>query len=108
MENHNQNVEHENNVQEPVGFWSGMLAGSLIGGLAGATAMLLLAPQSGKRTRAKLQKQSNELREQAADTVEGAVDQARGAARQITHDVRKQAVELEQRGQAILAGEKAR
>ncbi len=104
----NHNHEQENDANGPGAFGIGMLAGSLIGGLAGATAMLLLAPQSGKRTRAKLQRQSHELREQAADTVGDAVDQARDAARQITHDVRKQAVELEHRGQAMLAGEKAR
>jgi gas vesicle protein len=102
------NDEHENDANGPGGFGVGMLTGTLIGGLAGATAMLLLAPQSGKRTRAKLQRQSHELREQAADTVEDAVDQARGAARQITHDVRKQAEELEQRGQKMLDGQKGR
>jgi gas vesicle protein len=84
------NHEHANAANGPGGFGVGILAGALIGGLAGATAMLLLAPQSGKRTRAKLQRQSHELREQAADTVEDAVDQARDTARQITHDVRKQ------------------
>lgn len=102
------NNEHENDVNGPGGAWAGMLAGLLIGGLAGATAMLLLAPQSGKRTRAKLQKQSHELRKQTAETVEDTLAQARGTARQITHDVRKQAEELEQRGQAILAGQNGR
>ena len=48
MENHNHNAEHENNAQEPGGFGIGLLSGLLIGGLAGAVAMLLLAPQSGK------------------------------------------------------------
>ena len=80
----------------------GLLAGLLVGGLAGATAMLLLAPQSGKKTRAQIQQNSIELRDQTVKTVEGAVAQARGKARQITDDVREQAGELQQRGQDVL------
>lgn len=102
MDNHN----HNNDASEPGDFWAGLLAGLLIGGLAGAVALLLLAPQSGKKTRAKLQRQSHKLREQTAETMEDAVAQVRGTARQITHDVRKQAEKLEQRGQALLAEQK--
>ena len=80
----------------------GLLAGLLLGGLAGATAMLLLAPQSGKKTRAQIQQNSIELRDQTVKTVEGAVAQARGKARQITDDVREQAGDLQQRGQSML------
>ena len=90
MDDHN--YEHENEAHEPRGAWVGpligLLIGLLIGGLAGAVTMLLLAPNSGKRTRAKLQRQSHELREQTAETVEEAMAQARGKARQITHDIR--------------------
>jgi gas vesicle protein len=92
----NHNYEHENEAHEPRGSWAGLLIGGLligllVGGLAGAVAMLLLAPQSGKRTRAKLQRQGAELREQAAETMGDAVEQARDKAHQITQDVRKQA-----------------
>ena len=45
----NHNHEDDNDAGEPGGFWVGLLAGLLIGGLAGAVAMLLLAPQSGKK-----------------------------------------------------------
>ncbi|MCX6027859.1 MAG: YtxH domain-containing protein [Chloroflexi bacterium] len=106
MVNHNYNHEQDNDASEPGGFWAGLLAGLLIGGLAGALALLLLAPRSGKKTRAKLQRQSHELRKQTAETVEDAVAQARGKARHITHDVRRQAHDLEQRGQAMLDGQK--
>jgi gas vesicle protein len=58
-------------------FLAGLLVGLLAGGLAGAGAMLLLAPQSGRRTRAKIQRKSAELREQTADTVEELLEQAR-------------------------------
>ena len=91
----NHNYEHQNDAYEPAGAWvgplAGLLAGLLIGGLAGAMAMLFLAPQSGKKSRAKIQQLGHELREQTAETVEGAVAQVRVKAGQITHDVRKQA-----------------
>ena len=91
MDNHNHDLEndaHETGVSL-VGLLAGMLISLLIGGLTGALVMLLVAPQSGKRTRAKLHRQSAEWREQAAETVDDAVAQARDKARQITHDVSK-------------------
>ena len=80
----------------------GLLAGLLVGGLAGTGAMLLLAPQSGKETRAQIQQKSIELRDQTVKTVEGAVAQARGKARQITDDVHEQTEALKQRGQDVI------
>ena len=82
----NDNYEHEPGGSL-AGLLAGLLIGLLIGGLTGAVAMLLLAPQSGKRTRAKLYRQGAEWREQAADTVGDAVASARDKAHQITHDV---------------------
>ena len=68
----NHNYEHDNDAYEPAGSWVGplvgLLVGLLIGGLAGAMAMLFLAPQSGKKTRAKIEQLGHELREQTADT----------------------------------------
>jgi gas vesicle protein len=96
MYNHHQ--ENGNNAKYVWGF----LAGLLVGGLAGAGAMLLLAPQSGKKTRAQIRQNSIELRDQTVKTVEGGVAQARGKARQITDDVREQTGELQQRGQDML------
>jgi len=93
MDNHNH--EHENVVNQLESF----LAGLLIGGLAGAVAMLLLAPQSGEKTRTQIQQKSIELRDRAVKNVEDAVAQTRTKARQITADVREKADELEQRGQ---------
>ena len=96
------NHDHENGVNQVGGF----LAGLLIGGLAGAVAMLLLAPQSGKRTRTQIQLKSMELREQTAEAVEDALKQTRTQARQIRADVREKADELQQRGQAVLDEQK--
>jgi gas vesicle protein len=106
----NHNYEHENHAYEPEGSWAemltGLLAGLLIGSLAGATAMLFLAPQSGKETRAKMQQLGYELRAQTGEAMDDAVAQVRVKAGQITHDVRKQAEEPEQPGQAMLDGQK--
>ena len=78
----NHNHEHENDAHGPLGSWivlmAGMLIGWLIGGLTGALAMLLLAPQSGKKTRAKIKRQSRKLREQATDTMEDAAGIGQG------------------------------
>ena len=43
------------------------LAGFIIGGLIGAGAALLMAPQSGEETRAYIKDKSIELRDQAAE-----------------------------------------
>ena len=91
MNNHNH--ELENDARESGASWFGLLAGMLIslliGGLTGALVMLLVAPQSGKRTRAKIHRQSAEWREQAADTMGDVVASARDKTHQITHDVSK-------------------
>ena len=102
----NQNYEHEIEAHEQGGYRVGLLAGLLIGGLAGAVAMMLLAPQSGKRTRAKIQRKSIELREHTADTVDDALAQARVETRRIKHDVREKAEELERRGHEMLDEQK--
>lgn len=96
MSKQNHTKEYTTDDPEPRGFRVGVLtgllaglpAGMLIGGLAGAATMLFLAPQSGKRTRAKLQRQSQQLREQAADTMEDVVTQALDKADRLTHSVR--------------------
>ena len=73
--------------------------GLLLGGLIGSAAMLLLAPQSGKKTRAQLEDNSIELRDQVSQTVQDTAKLARGKARDLSGAIRKQARELERRGQ---------
>jgi len=102
MKNHSS--KSEVNGSHPQSFFAGML----IGGLAGAGAMLLLAPQSGKRTRAKLQVKGVELREQATEAVEDAIGQVRGQAHRITTDVQHKAEALQHRGQDMLDEQVAR
>lgn len=80
----------------------GVLAGLLVGGLAGATAMLLRAPQSGKKTRSQIRRKSSDLRKQTVDTVEGAVAQTRDTAGKVTDDVRDRVGELQKGGHDML------
>ena len=54
-----------------------VLVGMLIGGLAGALTMLLLAPQSGKDTRTQIQKKGIELRDRTTGMVEDTLAQVR-------------------------------
>lgn len=98
MKNTNQEYEHQDstNGAKPV------LAGLLIGGLAGAGAMLLLAPQSGKETRTLIQQKTFELRDRTMETVDDAVEQIKSKTHQITEDVRGKAEEVQQQGQDIL------
>jgi len=86
----------------------GFLAGILMGGLAGAAAALLLAPQSGQRTRSKIQHAGNELRDQAVTGVEDVMAQARASGRQFSTSVQKQVAELQERGEAIVEEQKER
>lgn len=86
----------------------GFFAGLLVGSLAGAGAMLLLAPQSGKRTRAQIQRQSRELRDHATDSIQDTMAQARVKAHQINADVRDQVGELQERGQNMFTEQKER
>jgi gas vesicle protein len=102
MDKHNQ--EHEHTARNLMR----VLAGLLIGGLAGAGVMLLLAPQSGKRTRAQLQQKSIELREQASDNLDDAVAQVRVKARRLTSDISDKAEELQERSQELIDDQKER
>jgi gas vesicle protein len=86
----------------------GFLAGALLGGLVSAGTMLLLAPQSGKKTRAKLQHATVELRDQTVAGIEDVVAQTRAKAGQITAGVREKAGDLQQRGQDLLDEQKER
>jgi len=90
--------ERETSARGPWDF----LGGLLVGGLAGAGAMLMLAPQSGKRSRAKIQQKSIVLRDQASEAVEDALEQARAKVHQVKVDVRKDARKLRHRGKEIL------
>lgn len=114
MTNHSheqtENALPPNDAAKPSGFGVGLLvgllAGSLFGGLAGAGATLLLAPQSGKRTRAKLQRQGVKLRRQATESMEDALAEASDKAHEFADDLQKEVEKVERRGQTILDEQK--
>jgi len=99
-----QSDQYQSETNPPLDFLAGLLLGSLVG----AAATLLLAPQSGEKTRAQIQLKSVELRDQTAVAVEDAVAQSRVKVRQITADVRAKAEELQHQGQNLLDEQKAR
>jgi gas vesicle protein len=71
------------------------LVGFIVGGLTGAVAALLFAPQSGEETRAVIKERSIELRDKAAEEAEAAWKRAEAAAieaRQKAEELTKQAM----------------
>ncbi len=78
-----------------------LLAGLMIGGLVGAGAMLLLAPQSGRQTREEVQAGAIDLRDRTTDRVRGAVNQARSRAQELAENVRGTANDLQNQGKDI-------
>ena len=89
---------HNNNIL-------GVLAGLVVGCLAGAAAMWLLAPQSGKDTRMQIQEKGIELRDRTSEMVEDAMAQVRLDRNKITMGGRQKAKELLQHGQALVVGQ---
>jgi gas vesicle protein len=53
-----------------------LFVGFILGGLTGALAALLFAPQSGQETRALIKDKSIELRDRAQSSAEGAIARA--------------------------------
>jgi gas vesicle protein len=78
-----------------------IVVGMLIGGLAGAVTMLLLAPQSGKDTRMQIQGKGIELRDRTNEIVEDTLAQVRMSVNKITLDGREKLKELKQHGQEL-------
>jgi gas vesicle protein len=82
-----------------------VMAGLLIGGLAGAGAMLLLAPQSGERTREQIQEKSIELRDETSSAMDAAMAKVWLAKNKIARDGRRRATELAHRSKAMVNGQ---
>ncbi len=90
--------------QQPDGRHAGrFIAGILLGSLAGAVTLLLVAPQSGKDTRKFIQTKAIELRDKSTATVENVSGQVSAKAGQIKTSVSSKAMELTQQGKQMLA-----
>jgi gas vesicle protein len=94
MINDNQVPRYHNNTL-------GVLAGMLIGSLAGALTMLLLAPQSGEETRLQIREKAIELRDRTNVLVEDTMAQVRSSTNKITVVGREKMNELKQQGQGL-------
>lgn len=92
MKNNNHELEQKNTGANAA---TSAIAGLVIGGLAGAGAALLFAPQSGKETRSQIQNKTLELRDRTNETVEGVVTQVKSKTHEITDGVREKAMELQ-------------
>jgi len=94
---------------------TGALAGLLVGALIGAAAMLMFAPQSGKRTRKLIRKRAMALRHQVGETAEDARERAEEAlddalerAKDAGDEVRGRVEHIQRRGQKTLEEQKQR
>lgn len=106
--------------------FANFLAGFIVGGLVGAAAALMLAPQSGEETRAVIKEKSIEIKDKAVMTAEDArvraehaLDDARIRAEEAVSEVRtradelsrlsrERATEIGQKGQILLDEQKAK
>ena len=79
-----------------------LLVGLLLGALAGAVAMLLLAPRSGEKTRSQIQKQGAKLQHQAAEGMDDAVTEAGDKAHQFTDSVQSGIGDLQHHAKELL------
>ena len=84
------------------------LVGFIVGGLTGAVASLLFAPQSGEETRALIKDKSIELRDKASVSAEQALARAEAAAADARARADELAKELRDRGTAAYEDVKAR
>jgi gas vesicle protein len=91
----NQEYQHHNNTLS-------VFVGLLVGGLAGAVTMLLLAPQSGRDTRIQIQKKGIELRDRTTEIVEDAMAQVRSSRDRLSTSGREKLKELKHQGQELV------
>ena len=102
MSNHS---DHNEERGYDVRYARNLVIGVLIGGLAGAAAMLLLAPQSGKKTRDQIQREGILLFDRTTGFGKQALAQVRSDTREIATGVREKVVHFKQQGQDRLVKE---
>ncbi len=74
-----------------------------MGGLIGAGIALLMAPQSGKKTRSMIADKGMEIRDRAVDTAEDTRDRASKAIDNLTETTRKRATKISRRSSKMMA-----
>jgi gas vesicle protein len=76
-----------------------IIFGLVIGALAGATAMLLFAPQSGKQTRAQIQHKSEEIVDKTNEFVKDSYKQVQRKASDLSESFQEKVGQLKEYGQ---------
>jgi gas vesicle protein len=84
------------------------IAGITLGSVISTVVMLLVAPQSGKKTRRQIRRKGKELRHQASDAVDETVAQVRAKTRQVSATIQDKAEALQDRGKDAVDHQKER
>lgn len=90
-------------TQESNNNTSGVVVSMVIGGLVGAGAMLLLAPQSGEKTRMQIKEKGVELRDNTTGMMEVVMTRIWLAKQKISRDGRRKTKELLRQSQDLIA-----
>ena len=85
-----------------------LIVGFILGGLTGALAALLFAPQSGQETRALIKDKSIELRDRAQQSAEEALARAEAAAAEARARADELARQLKEQGQSAVDAVRSR
>ena len=97
------NYDYEySQVQEATDTTKHILTGIVVGGLIGATAMMLLAPRSGEEMRAEIKDKAMDLRDRTSESMKDTVSQVVSKAEGLKGGLRGRSQDLKQRGQDVL------
>ena len=89
-------------VQEMNDATKHILTGIVVGGLIGATAMLLLSPRSGEEIRAEIKDKAMDLRDRTTESVKETVSQVTSKAGHLKGGLKDRSQDLKHRGQDVL------
>jgi len=97
------NYDYENRqFQEVSGATRHVLTGIVVGGLIGATAMMLLAPRSGEEMREEIKDKAMDLRDRTTEGVKDRVSQVVSRAEHLKGGLKGRSNDLKHRGQDVL------
>jgi len=95
--------DYENRqIQEMSGATRQVLTGIVVGGLIGATAMMLLAPRSGEEMRAEIKDKALDLRDRTTEGVRDRVSQVVSKAEHLKGGIKGKSEDLKHRSQDVL------